>query len=111
MTDRNDHDAPLTGAALTIWQEVVCGGEHLEVTRAGQRVAVIMPFDEWEDLREAAASEVTHRCPPTGSGIMPCCGRAPFEVPRTDRMTLDPSLVTCSEAAHIDDLRGGGDDG
>lgn len=26
---------------------------------------------------------------------MPCCGRTPFEVPATDRMTLDPKLVTC----------------
>jgi hypothetical protein len=41
---------------------------------------------------------LTHACPPDGSGIMPCCGRTPFEVPRTDRMTLDPSLVTCSPA-------------
>ena len=39
--------------------------------------------------------EVTHRCPPEGSGTMPCCGRTPFEVPRWHRMTLDPELVTC----------------
>jgi hypothetical protein len=40
-------------------------------------------------------TETTHLCPPDGGGLMPCCGRTPFEVPRTDRMTLDPSLVTC----------------
>lgn len=41
--------------------------------------------------------EVTHQCPPRGaSGIMPCCGRTPVEVPRTDRMTYKPSLVNCS---------------
>lgn len=39
----------------------------------------------------------THRCPPRGSGIMPCCGRAPLEVPSTDRMTLEASLVTCTQ--------------
>lgn len=39
-----------------------------------------------------------HACPPDGSGIMPCCGRTPFEVPRTDRMTSDPALVTCTGA-------------
>lgn len=27
---------------------------------------------------------------------MPCCGRTPFEVPRTDRIAEDPSLVTCA---------------
>ena len=37
-----------------------------------------------------------HACPPDGLGLMPCCGRTPFEVPRTDRLTLDPALVTCS---------------
>lgn len=41
------------------------------------------------------AREVTHACPPTGSGVMPCCERTPFEVPRWHRMTLDPDLVTC----------------
>lgn len=36
-----------------------------------------------------------HRCPPDGSGVMPCCGRTPFEVPHSDRMTLNPDEVTC----------------
>lgn len=39
--------------------------------------------------------EWTHRCPPDGSGLMPCCGRTPFEVPRYHRMTTDPLFVTC----------------
>jgi len=38
---------------------------------------------------------ITHQCPPDGSGIMPCCGRTPFEVALDERMTLDASLVTC----------------
>lgn len=49
------------------------------------------------DLYEAVgAAGVTHRCPPKGSGLMPCCGRTPFEVPTWDRMTLDAALVTCT---------------
>ena len=40
-------------------------------------------------------SEIVHACPPDGGGLTPCCGKTPFELPRTDRMTLDPSLVTC----------------
>lgn len=40
-------------------------------------------------------TETVHLCPPGDSGLMPCCNRTPFEVPRTDRMTLDRSLVTC----------------
>lgn len=46
---------------------------------------------EWEK----DFSETVHRCPPEGQGLTPCCGRTPFELPRTHRMTLDPELVTC----------------
>jgi hypothetical protein len=44
-------------------------------------------------------AEVVHACPPDGSGLTPCCGRTPFELPRTDRMSADPTLVTCQPAA------------
>jgi len=42
-----------------------------------------------------AQAETVHQCPPDGRYFMPCCGLTPFELPRTDRMTLDGSLVTC----------------
>ncbi len=38
---------------------------------------------------------VTHTCPAWGASTMPCCGKTPFEVPRTDRMTTVASRVTC----------------
>src|SRR6266567_4376437 len=41
-------------------------------------------------------AEVVHACPRWGSGVMPCCGRTPFEVPSTDRMTSEPGNVTCA---------------
>ena len=51
------------------------------------------------DVRPTRCGDgVTHRCPPEGSGVTSCCGRTPFELPMTDRMTLDPALVTCSPA-------------
>lgn len=40
---------------------------------------------------------VVHACPPDGSGLTPCCGQTPFELPRDDRMTSDPERVTCSQ--------------
>jgi hypothetical protein len=47
--------------------------------------------------------EVTHRCPaPSGAGgdgLMPCCGRTPFQVPPYHRMTLHEELVTCTGTA------------
>lgn len=39
--------------------------------------------------------EIVHQCPPVGHGFTPCCGKTPFELPRDDRMTLDPADVTC----------------
>lgn len=41
--------------------------------------------------------ETTHDCPREGEAVTLCCGRSPFELPRTDRLTLDASLVTCGQ--------------
>jgi hypothetical protein len=49
---------------------------------------------------------VVHQCPPDGAGVMPCCGRTPFEVPRTDRMTADASAVTCKPNAPLQTASG-----
>jgi hypothetical protein len=50
---------------------------------------------EWDAHEEVRGGmEVIHLCPPEGSGLMPCCGRTPFEA-RQSRMTVNPSLVTC----------------
>ncbi|MEW2424848.1 hypothetical protein AB0911_30410 [Streptomyces nigra] len=40
-----------------------------------------------------------HECPPAGSGLTPCCGRPPFELPHSDRMTSESEDVTCAGAA------------
>ena len=41
--------------------------------------------------------EVIHMCPPDGSGLTPCCGRTPFELPSYHRLTGDPNLVSCED--------------
>lgn len=47
--------------------------------------------------REAAgAPEIVHLSPTTGSPYTVCCSRSPFDIPRTDRLTEDPGLVTCT---------------
>lgn len=40
-------------------------------------------------------NETIHECPHRDSGMTPCCGRTPFELPRTDRMSANPALVNC----------------
>jgi hypothetical protein len=49
------------------------------------------------------ADEVTHACPRSGESVTSCCGRTPFELLRTDRMTLDHALVTCGAAGPAGD--------
>jgi hypothetical protein len=69
------------------------------MTPEGVEATVTLDHDAlMTHIRECAESDaegVTHACPPDGSGVMPCCGRTPFEVSRRDRMTLDQDLVTC----------------
>lgn len=48
-------------------------------------------------VREDERHSVIHACPPEGSGVMPCCGCTPFEVPLTHRLTLEPDNVTCGK--------------
>lgn len=62
------------------------------------------PFARWAaDYLEAVGAgadetvrEVVHRCPPPGAGTTPCCGRTPFELGETSKLTADDALVTCS---------------
>jgi hypothetical protein len=42
-----------------------------------------------------ATPEIVHACPPLGPAVTTCCGRTPFDLPRTDRLTNDPAAVTC----------------
>lgn len=46
----------------------------------------------------ATRTEVVHGCPPDGSGLTPCCGRTPFELPLGDRISSEaPTTCTGSE--------------
>jgi hypothetical protein len=47
-----------------------------------------------------APREIVHGCPPDGSGVTPCCGRTPFELPLSDRISSE-APVTCPGAAPV----------
>ncbi|WP_406156919.1 hypothetical protein [Streptomyces canus] len=49
------------------------------------------------DVAEAS-EEAVHGCPPDGSGLTPCCGRTPFELPLTDRISSE-APITCPGSA------------
>jgi hypothetical protein len=46
---------------------------------------------------ECSGEEVVHGCPPDGSGLTPCCGRTPFELPLGDRISSE-APTTCPGA-------------
>jgi len=45
-------------------------------------------------------AEVVHDCPRRGEQVTLCCGKSPFDLPRTDRLTEDPALITCGREAN-----------
>jgi hypothetical protein len=47
------------------------------------------------DHGRKASSQVTHRSPAPDDVLLPCCGRPLSEVQGKDRITTDPSQVTC----------------
>lgn len=57
-------------------------------------------MDAAAELRRVAAEtpnttvEIVHGCPPDGSGLTPCCGRTPFELPLGDRISSE-APITC----------------
>ncbi|MFB6626474.1 hypothetical protein ACFCWD_28900 [Streptomyces sp. NPDC056374] len=57
--------------------------------------------------RTAAASQTTgqttHAVPFVGSGLTTCCRKPPFELPRTDLMSIQPENVTCHLTTGQDD--------
>ena len=44
--------------------------------------------------------EIVHGCPPDGSGLTPCCGRTPFELPLGDRISSE-APITCATAPAV----------
>lgn len=75
---------------------------QLALSERDQRDAEIEKLRE--ALREAKDTyadyyEVVHRGPDGSGAVTPCCGRTPFELPRSDRMTYHDALVTCAALA------------
>lgn len=76
-----------------------------------QILKLAMDLDEAKKRSAKDDAGVTiHACPPKGSGLMPCCGKTPFEV-QGDRMTLNPAHVNCDRERLLvenEKLRAGG---
>ena len=86
------HDAVYEGAASIL-------AAVKAVDPAHRLNALAVALDAFVKTDGRVEVEVTHACPPGDAAVTPCCGRTPFELPRTDRMTLDSALVTCARAA------------
>lgn len=46
------------------------------------------------DMTEPVAIERVHLIK-DGDAVTSCCGRTPFELPRSERITVDPALANC----------------
>lgn len=68
----------------------------------GVKCVVVDSVDQALVYRPA---EVTHRCPPEGEAVTPCCGRTPFELLPDGRLTVDDALVTCKVVERPDPTR------
>lgn len=93
--DLNDDPPPVTyGGADEETPQYVSGPPPVTMSAAR-----IVPTDVPDDPLFVGfpRAEMTHKCPREGQFVTPCCGRPPSELPWSDRMTLDPSLVTCGE--------------
>ena len=58
------------------------------------------PIEVWPGLAEplsvlASSFSVVHWGPAHGTGLTQCCGKTPFELSRTDRMTDVAESITC----------------
>jgi hypothetical protein len=97
--------APLLDAVLSVlpassdraaeWRSAA---DHIEAMRGYP--SLMVPEEAVEELRRVAdetRDEVVHGCPPDGSGLTPCCGRTPFELPLGDRISSE-APVTCPNA-------------
>lgn len=92
----------LRTARIVLAQFIVKIGEHEETGVHAERIDQLREgWATWEArVRELGGEiEITHACPPGDANLTPCCGRTPFELPRTDRITLDRTLVTCMRQA------------
>ena len=60
--------------------------------------SILASIDERDAAEAQVATETVHGCPPDGSGLTPCCGRTPFELPLGDRISSE-APVTCPAAS------------
>jgi hypothetical protein len=82
-----EHGADIAGMLATAaWDRL--GDDDRAVFSGAGRAAIAMQT-------QPAPGETVHLSPPDGAHRTPCCGETPFDLMRTDRMTNDPSLVTC----------------
>ena len=77
--------------------------ERAKLTQLTEQRAIERTYPELDapPVDELTIAETTHAAPVGDHPDCPCCGRSPFELPRTDRMTSDDTEVTCTGWAKL----------
>jgi len=107
--DEDTISVPLPEAEQETEPEQVSDAERLEklavdlgdvrsaMETVGRALAVLSTeFERLSTLVIGEEDTIIHACPPSGSGLMPCCGRSPIDVPLTERISMDGTAVTCA---------------
>ncbi|MEV5942705.1 hypothetical protein [Streptomyces sp. NPDC051994] len=104
-------------AALLGVGAVVCADGAFNVQEKARELHAAThrdPVQQWAQaqakVREALADETVldtgrptvHACPPDGTGLMPCCGRTPFELGELEQLSGHGPAVTCSGTQEAD---------
>lgn len=102
MTYRNRRTGTLINvlARATHAQTSVCLVVYRDAAQTDAPTYADSP-EGFEARFEPVEERVTHACPPPGQAVTPCCGRTPFELPRTDRIALGPMVVTCQGPVEV----------
>jgi hypothetical protein len=77
------------GPGRTEWAEMV-----LDLAGIAAELSEIAPWPYPGREMVLVCGPIVH-AQADGEWMLPCCSRTPFEVPRYNRMTLHPELVTC----------------
>jgi|HubBroStandDraft_4_1064222.scaffolds.fasta_scaffold05460_5 hypothetical protein len=72
------------------------GDEPRILSHRGSTTEAEVPTAGGRDQRQQkGTSQVTHRSPSPDDNLLPCCGRPLSQVQGKDRITTDPTQVTC----------------
>lgn len=92
---------PYSGGLNEGWAVTVDDGVLDVVMRCTADQAIEWAKNVTAAVRESRAQLGVVHLVVDGAAVTTCCGRTPFELPRSERITVDPSLESCKQAGDL----------